>query len=312
MFGRGKKKATSNSQEKPSKKSKKGKEKSKPGPGEPKIVQPPPPQSDKRFEYPENSERYAKIKAFNFNQEKGFSAELLESMPEIVVELKRRKWEKFNNLMQKVKGQSRNLTLVTEFFANAYTDFGSGVQPFVTHVRGVRIEWNKHYINEFLGIRNIHPCPLVAALKELEYKAEAERRIIKDYVALEGTPWLKCGVTEKPTKIQLTKFKPIARAWGEFKAVECGSNSSEVEVTDAVAVKMILERTDFNLGLILRQSINEMANNPDNTFTLGHCNFISAFLRHNKVPEYPTDTMYYSIKALIVGQFRGYDRNEVP
>jgi hypothetical protein len=101
MFGRGKKKATSSSQEKPSKKSKRGKEKSKPGPGEPKIVQPPPPQSDKRFQFPKNNERYAKIKAFNFNQEKGFSAEFLESMPEIAVELKRRNWEKFNNLMDR-------------------------------------------------------------------------------------------------------------------------------------------------------------------------------------------------------------------
>ncbi|KAK2413861.1 hypothetical protein QL285_036521 [Trifolium repens] len=279
MFGRGKKKATSSSQEKPSKKSKKGKEKSKPGPGEPNIVQPPPPQSDKRFQFPENNERYAKIKAFNFNQEKGFSAEFLESMPEIVVELKRRNWEKFNNLVQKVEGQPGNLTLVTEFFANSYTEFGSGVQHFVTIVRGVRIKWNEHYINEFLGITNIDPCPLAVARAELERTAEAGRRIIKDYVALE---------------------------------VECCSNSSEVQVTDAVAVKMIMEGTDFNLGFTLRQSINSMANNTDNTFTLGHCNFISAFLRHHQVPEYPTDTMYYSIKALTVGQFRGYDRNAVP
>jgi hypothetical protein len=90
MFGRGKKKSTSSAQEIPSKKSKGAKEKSKPGPGEPNIVQPPPPKSDKRFQLPEHSERYAKIKAFNFNQEKDFSAEFLESMPEIAVELKRR------------------------------------------------------------------------------------------------------------------------------------------------------------------------------------------------------------------------------
>jgi hypothetical protein len=235
-------------------------------------------------------------------------------MPEIAVELKRRNWEKFNNLVQKVEGQPGNLTLVTEFFANSYTEFGSGVQHFVTIVRGVRIKWNEHYINEFLGITNIDPCPLAVAREELERTAEAGRRIIKDYVALEGTPWWKCGTAEKPTKIQLTKFKPIARAWGEFfiKAVECCSNSSEVQVTDAVAVKMIMEGTDFNLGFTLRQSINSMANNTDNTFTLGHCNFISALLRHHQVPEYPNDTMSYSIKALTVGQFRGYDRNAVP
>jgi hypothetical protein len=216
--------------------------------------------------------------------------------------------------MQKVEGQPGNLTLATEFFANAFTEFGGGVQKFVTHIRGVRIHWNEHYINDFLGTSNVDPCPLVAAREELENTAEAGRRIIKDYVALEGTPWLKYGVGERPTKIQLTKFKPIARAWGEFflKAVECGSNSSEVQVTDAVAVKMILEKTDFDLGFTLRQSINAMANNTDNTFTLGHCNFISAFLRHNKVPEYPNDIMYYSIKALTVGQFRGYDKNAVP
>ncbi|WJX58266.1 hypothetical protein P8452_43736 [Trifolium repens] len=216
MFGRGKKKSASSSQEKPSKKSKGAKEKSKPGPGEPNIVQSPPPQSDKRFQLEAHIERYAMIKTFNFNQEKGFSAEFLESMPEIAVELKQRHWEKFNNLMQKVEGQPGNLTLVTEFFANSYTKWGNGVQHFITKVRGVRIAWNEHYINEFLGIRNIHPCPLAAAREELENTAEAGRRIIKDYVALKGTPWWKCGTAEKPTKIQLTKFKPIARAWVNF------------------------------------------------------------------------------------------------
>jgi hypothetical protein len=90
------------------------------------------------------------------------------------------------------------------------------------------------------------------------------------------------------------------------------SNSSEIQLDDAVAVKMIVEGTDFDLCFTLNDSIHQMANNKENSFTLGHRNLITALCQHNKVPEYANDLKQYPIRALTIGQFQGYDKKTGP
>ncbi|MCI16427.1 hypothetical protein A2U01_0037569, partial [Trifolium medium] len=134
---------------------------------------------------------------------------------------------------------------------------------------------------------------------------------IKDVIYLAGTPWLKYGRRELPTKISLTNFKPVARAWGEFfvKSIVPTANSSEYQVDNAAIVKMIIEGTDFDLGNTLCASIRTKANQEERTFSLGHYNLITALCRAKHVPEYHGDEMMYSIKALSVSLYRGYTRN---
>ncbi|GAU46496.1 hypothetical protein TSUD_402500 [Trifolium subterraneum] len=102
----------------------------------------------------------------------------------------------------------------------------------------------------------------------------------------------------------------VTRAWAEFfvKSVDCSSNSSEIQVDNALAVKMIVEGVDFNMGNTLSSSLDMIANNPESSFTLGHCNLITALCKAKNVPEYHSDIRFFSVKALTVGQFRGYDR----
>jgi hypothetical protein len=173
---------------------------------------------DHRFTSETHAKRYEQITTLNFAQEKGFSIELLGAVPEIYHELKRRNWEKFNTILQKVERKPGNTTLVKEFFANSFSNDDEDADEDVyevaaksaTLVRGVKIDWSPTALNAFLGTTNKWPCPLFDARSKLECTGELGRRVIKDFVCRPGTPWLKCSTI--PTKVQLTQFKPICRA----------------------------------------------------------------------------------------------------
>ncbi|MCH94733.1 hypothetical protein A2U01_0015698, partial [Trifolium medium] len=78
-----------------------------------------------------NKKRYAHIKTLNLLQEKGFS-EGLPEVPAIFQELRRRKWEKFNKLIEK----------------------------------GVWVEYSDDEINKFLGAFVPRQCALTPVKKE--------------------------------------------------------------------------------------------------------------------------------------------------
>ncbi|GAU10122.1 hypothetical protein TSUD_422360, partial [Trifolium subterraneum] len=243
---------------------------------------------------------------FGFNQEKGFSDEL-KAVPEIYEELRRRKWLKFNSLMIKdnVIGNER---LVREFFANAWKE------PYDQHtdrayVRRVMIDFSALAQNEFLGAEIPVWCALESATIDFPKWPEVRRSVIKNFVGRPGTQWLKYTGGEFPTKIRLGDFKPVARAWAEFVVhnITPVSNSSEYQVENALAVKLIMEKKDINLGQWLVRSIRRIANNGQPSFTLGHCNLITALCKARGVPETDDDNPFLPICAMTLRYFQNYD-----
>ncbi|GAU23642.1 hypothetical protein TSUD_304170 [Trifolium subterraneum] len=222
-----------------------------------------------RFFTEQRAERYEQIKSFAFNQEKGFSYELLKNVPEIYDQLRIRRWEKLNEIVMKEQGP-KNATLVREFFANVGKAVDNGFKRDV-----------------LLGLKRI------------------ELRLW--YKALPGTPWYKASADSVPTKIQLTRFKPVARAWAEFfvKNIFSVSNSSEYQIDNVAAVKIIMEGGPFNLGFWLCASIHGIATNTNQSFTLGHCNLINALCLAQGVPVYPEDETMFPIRALPLRSFQG-------
>ncbi|MCI68188.1 hypothetical protein A2U01_0089447, partial [Trifolium medium] len=81
--------------------------------------------------------------------------------------------------------------------------------------------------------------------------------------------WLKYSGGERPTKIRLGDFKPIARAWGEWVArnVIPLDNWSEYQLENAVLIKLIMESEDINLGYLLQQDIKRIASSETAVFT---------------------------------------------
>jgi hypothetical protein len=148
----------------------------------------------------------------------------------------------------------------------------------------------------------------------MDGQLEPGKREVRDVVSLPGTPWLKGGNSQKQTKIQMTRFKPVARAWTELfvKSIESCSNSSEIQLDVAVAAKMIVEKTDFDFGNTLAANLMKIAENKESVFSLGHCNLITELCRAKKVPWYDDDRKLYSIRALNIGQFEKFGRMENP
>ncbi|GAU10347.1 hypothetical protein TSUD_422710, partial [Trifolium subterraneum] len=228
-----------------------------------------------RFFTEQRAERYEQIQSFAFNQEKGFSYELLKTVPEIYDQLRIRRWEKLNEIVMKEKGP-KSATLVREFYANAGKAVDNG---FKVYVRGKIVDYSTVVLNDFLGaVVPEERCAFRTEKDRVAAMLEPERRVIRDFVALPGTPWYKASADSVPTKIQLIRFKPVARAWAEFfvKNIFSVSNSSEYQIDNAAAVKIIMEGRPFNLGYWLCASIHGIATNTSQSFTLGHCNLINA------------------------------------
>jgi hypothetical protein len=112
----------------------------------------------------------------------------------------------------------------------------------------------------------------------------------------------------------MTRFKPVARAWTELfvKSIESCSNSLEIQIDVALAVKMIVERADFDIGNTLTANLVKIAENDESVFSLGHCNLITELCKAKKVPWYDDDCKLYSIRALNIGQFEKFGRMENP
>ncbi|MCI26806.1 hypothetical protein A2U01_0048003, partial [Trifolium medium] len=142
-------------------------------------------------------------------------------------------------------------------------------------------------LNTFLGAVGVPECAFKAEKKKVKMADEPGRRVVRDFVALPDTPWHKGAASTIPTKVQLTNFKTVARAWAEFfvRNIVSVSNSSEYQIENAAAVKVIMEGKPLNLGYWLCYSIRSIATNAAKTFTLGHCNLITALCRARHVPE---------------------------
>jgi hypothetical protein len=79
---------------------------------------------------------------------------------------------------------------------------------------------------------------------------------------------LKGAGSQKPTKIQMTRFKPVARAWTELfvKSIEACSNSSEIQLDVALAAKMIVEKFNTHTKL----NVFHLKNNEDVVLDVGY------------------------------------------
>jgi hypothetical protein len=250
-------------------------------------------QNDPRFVSEIAAQRYAQISRFKFVQEKGFFVDLLRVVPEINRELRRRKWVTFNEILLKVEKKLGNESWAREFFDNASKHRnarGEGICK--TLVRGVEIDFSPTALNRFLGTKVYDTsCTLYLERERLDGQLEPARREVRDTVSLPGSPWLKGGNSQKPTKIQMTCFKHVARAWTELfvKSIESCSNSSEIQLDVAVAAKMIVEKIDFDLGNTLTANLMKIAENKESVFSLGHCNLITELCRAKKVLWYEDD-----------------------
>ncbi|PNX87331.1 hypothetical protein L195_g043418, partial [Trifolium pratense] len=250
-----------------------------------------------------HEKRYTKIQTFTINQEKGFGEDLLKDVAEIGNEIKSRKWVKFNKLMIKDEANPGNQMWVREFLANAYLPDQSSHSEYYSTVRGIRVYYSAAHINTLLGCRVRGACELVSEKERIANGGLVVRE--KAIVCRPGAMWLPHSPTSLPTRLSLTSFNPIHRAWGEFwlKNVRVVGNNSEIQLDNVVAVRLLAEGRYVDLGLWLQNDLHEMANNNNPTFTLGHCNLIAALCRASNVPMCVQEGDLHPIRPLSLSYF---------
>ncbi|MCI42401.1 hypothetical protein A2U01_0063638, partial [Trifolium medium] len=86
------------------------------------------------------------------------------------------------------------------------------------YVRGVLVEYTDTEINRLLGAVVPRQCMFSAIKDGIEHWNLEARNPIKEFLGRPGTEWYKYSGGERPTKIRLGDFKPVARAWGEWVA----------------------------------------------------------------------------------------------
>ncbi|PNX76994.1 hypothetical protein L195_g032954 [Trifolium pratense] len=260
---------------------------------------------DNRFLSDVHQQRYFKIRTFTINQEKGFGEDLLKGVAELGDSLKARKWVKFNKLMMKDEENPGNQLWVREFLANAYDPAKPEYPAYVSVVRGVRVNFSAEAINTLLGCRIRAACEFLPEKARIDVGNLAVREELKNIICWPGARWLPHSATSFPTRLSLTTFNPVHRAWGEFwlKNVRVVGNSSEIQADNVGAVRFLAEGRFIGLGLWLSKDLYEMANNSNQTFTLGHCNLISALCRARNVTVAAHDGDLHPIRPLSLSYF---------
>ncbi|MCI50636.1 hypothetical protein A2U01_0071880, partial [Trifolium medium] len=98
------------------------------------------------------------------------------------------------------------------------------------------VDYSDRELNRFLGAVIPNDCKFAAVKDEVESWSLEVRNPVKDFLGRPGTDWFKYSGGERPTKIRLGDFKPVARAWGEWVArnvIPLG-NWSEYQLENAV------------------------------------------------------------------------------
>jgi hypothetical protein len=91
--------------------------------------------------------------------------------------------------------------------------------------------------------------------------------------------------------VRLTHLNAEARAWAEFivNNVEISGNSSEVPVKFLILIDAICAGEPVDLGVLLRDGIQHVAEKQAKRVTLGHCSFLTAYMVSKGVPVVPDD-----------------------
>jgi hypothetical protein len=92
----------------------------------------------------------------------------------------------------------------------------------------------------------------------------------------------------------LNRLNPEARAWAEFfvSNVEPSGNSYEVTVNELTLIDAVCASEKVDLGWLLRDSIQKLADKKEKRATLGHCSLLTRLMCSFGVPTVPEDAVF--------------------
>lgn len=215
-----------------------------------------------------HKERFNAMKSRKFVKERVFDLKG-EEYPEIRQLLVRNKWIHLCSIIKSVESD-----VVREFYANAFVRKGEEKErEFTSWVRGKEVRYDSSRINEILKIHNSPTCSVVKARKCSKRDWPYDEML--SYLCRPGASWMKfSNLHHIPTKLEVKKLKPEAKAWTSFlhHTIETCSNGSELQTIRALAVMAIMKKQEVNIGKLIADDIFQIANNDSKA--LGHASLI--------------------------------------
>ncbi|GAU34815.1 hypothetical protein TSUD_394410 [Trifolium subterraneum] len=221
----------------------------------------------------------------------------------------RRGWLRFNELMERGKAKA-NLEIVREFFANAF----QGDTNRKVYVRGVLVDYSGEAINRLLRTARVQGCAYMPLYNTCSSMSIRDRKEVRRFVGRPLAPWYKYYGGSTPTKIHIHHFSPIGRAWAEWVMHNIApvANITEIQLANALLVKMIMDQSDIDLVELLSMDIKKIVRVERPTVRLGHCNLIYALCRAIGVPELVEDAEILPVAPLTLAYFRTFHSSPVP
>ncbi|GAU10708.1 hypothetical protein TSUD_424720, partial [Trifolium subterraneum] len=182
------------------------------------------------------------------------------------------------------------------------------------YVRGVLVDYSGDAINRFLRTRRVNQCAYMPLYHNVASMSYRERKEVRSYVGRPLAPWYKYYGSSTPTKIYIHHFRPVGRAWADWimHNVVPVVNTAEIQIYNALLIKMIMDQSDIDLGELLSMDIRRTSQIEKPSFQLGHCNLITALCRDLHVPELDGDGVFYHVAPLTVESYRSFSADPVP
>jgi hypothetical protein len=177
-----------------------------------------------------------------------------QDFPEVNHQLVSRGWHMLINLIG--EGNDR---LSREFYAHANRAKDSDPYPSTCVVHGAQVDNSARALNQFLGLPHVENCVVRMRRRFWDASNASDMDEMKNHRCLPGTTWF-CGQTTTQ-RVRLQRLNPEARVWVEFlvRNLEPSGNSSEVTVIQMILIDAICAGEAVDLGLILRDSLQMVA-----------------------------------------------------
>ncbi|GAU51089.1 hypothetical protein TSUD_371320 [Trifolium subterraneum] len=135
-----------------------------------------------------------------------------------------------------------------------------------------------------------------------------ERKEVRSYVGRPLAPWYKYYGGSVPTKIHIHHLCPVGRAWADWVMHNIApvANTAEIQIYNALLIKMIMDQSDIDLGELLSMDIRRTSKIEKPSFRLGHCNLITALCRDLHVPEMDEDDVFHPVAPLTFESYRSF------
>ncbi|CAJ2663002.1 unnamed protein product [Trifolium pratense] len=269
---------------------------SSPTPSPPREDSPPPPPPAAVIDIPRNRfnnatayRRYQQIGGKAFKPERYLTEEVL-AFPIIKEEFDRRNWYKFNSSLN-----TGNRTVALEFLSNGWRVKAAQKRnpQRVVKVRGVNVDYSPEAINSIFGFEVPEVCVVQERRACRSDMSLAQREALKSQLSLPGSEWIKLSKNNLPSRFKTARLLDISRIWAEFwiNNVEPCGNNSEITIDIALAIQAILLGEGLNLGYFLSEDLDELMHKEIGSYSLVHCNLITALCEARRVPEEREDQM---------------------